>query len=397
MAVIKDRDFVIVGLQSWDIEIGSNCKNIALEISKNNRVLYVNGALNHSVFFRNYNEPYTKRRLKVLTGYKNNLHKIQKNLWNFHPRMILNSINWISNKSIHTFLNKNNNKRLAGEIALAIKKLDFKDVIIFNDNDYLNYLYLKDHLPHDKYVYYLRDNLSTQAYFKNHGQLEPLLLQKSDLVLTNSQYLEDYAKKYNTNTHFIGQGCDVDKFSKESLEGTPPDMIDIQRPIIGYAGALVSSRLDIPKIMQIAVELKNFNIVLVGPEDKDFKNSELHGLKNVFFLGSKDPGVIPDYINNFDVCINPQIVNEMTFGNYPRKIDEYLATGKPVVVTKTHAMDYFKDHVYMAESNEEYVQLVKKALQENSPERTAARRKFALSHSWENNVENIYKKILQTI
>ena len=36
------RDIVIIGIQAWDIEIGSNCKNIALELSKTNRVLYVN-------------------------------------------------------------------------------------------------------------------------------------------------------------------------------------------------------------------------------------------------------------------------------------------------------------------------------------------------------------------
>jgi hypothetical protein len=31
---IKNRDIVVIGIQPWDIEIGSNCKNIALEFSK---------------------------------------------------------------------------------------------------------------------------------------------------------------------------------------------------------------------------------------------------------------------------------------------------------------------------------------------------------------------------
>jgi hypothetical protein len=34
-------------------------------------------------------------------------------------------------------------------------------------------------------------------------------------------------------------------------------------------------------------------------------------------------------------------LNETTKGNYPRKIDEYLAMGKPVA-TKTIAMDILK-------------------------------------------------------
>ena len=36
--MIKNRDIVVFGIQAWDIEIGSNCKNIALEFAKNNRV-----------------------------------------------------------------------------------------------------------------------------------------------------------------------------------------------------------------------------------------------------------------------------------------------------------------------------------------------------------------------
>ena len=41
----KSRDIVVTGIQAWDIEIGSNCKNIAIEMSKKHRVLYVNPPL----------------------------------------------------------------------------------------------------------------------------------------------------------------------------------------------------------------------------------------------------------------------------------------------------------------------------------------------------------------
>ena len=40
--MITGRDFIITGLQPWNIAIGSNAKDIAREIAKNNRVLYVN-------------------------------------------------------------------------------------------------------------------------------------------------------------------------------------------------------------------------------------------------------------------------------------------------------------------------------------------------------------------
>jgi hypothetical protein len=41
--MIKGKDIVMV---SRDVEIGSNCKNIATEFAKYNRVIYVNNPLN---------------------------------------------------------------------------------------------------------------------------------------------------------------------------------------------------------------------------------------------------------------------------------------------------------------------------------------------------------------
>jgi teichuronic acid biosynthesis glycosyltransferase TuaH len=38
---MQNRDIIITGLQSWDLNLGSNAKNIALEFSRHNRVLYI--------------------------------------------------------------------------------------------------------------------------------------------------------------------------------------------------------------------------------------------------------------------------------------------------------------------------------------------------------------------
>ena len=126
-------------------------------------------------------------------------------------------------------------------------------------------------------------------------------------------------------------------------------------------------------------------------EDEAFRNSDLHTLPNVHFLGSKPPASLPSYLNCFDVAINPQILNDVTIGNYPRKIDEYLAMGKPAVATRTEAMSVFKDHVYLAASREEYLNLIERGLTENSLEKAAERERFARGHTWEANANEIYK------
>ena len=61
-----NRDFIFTSLQSWDIPIGSNAIDIAKEIAKDNRVLYVNSPLDIMTLLRNKPTPETKHRLSVL-------------------------------------------------------------------------------------------------------------------------------------------------------------------------------------------------------------------------------------------------------------------------------------------------------------------------------------------
>jgi glycosyltransferase involved in cell wall biosynthesis len=91
------------------------------------------------------------------------------------------------------------------------------------------------------------------------------------------------------------------------------------------------------------------------------------------------------------VCINPQVLNDLTVGNYPRKIDEYLAAGKPVVATETEATGIFADTIYTAKNHQEFLDAVEKSLQENPNEKRAARVEMAMSHSWEASIGELSK------
>lgn len=390
--MIKGRDFVFVGLQSWDIGIGSNCKNIAAEISKHNRVLYVSKPLDRISLIRNYADAKTKARIDVLKGEKPKVEKISDNLWNLYPKTILESINWIGSKSIYRYLNRINNRRLADQIQAALQELNFNNIIVFNDNDFISYHYLKEYLSPQLYIYYIRDNLTSQAYFKKRKELEEGQIKKAHAVATNSEYLRQYATRFNEKSFFVGQGCDIDSFLHLN-EKKPDDLHNIPKPIIGYTGLLSSTRLDIALMEYIADQLPASSMVLIGPEDQSFKTSSLHQKDNVFFLGSKKPEEIPSYIKYFDVCINPQVVNDMTIGNYPRKVDEYLIMGKPVIATRTLAMEYFESYTYLCNTPYEYIHKIQQALKEDYPEAQDQRKSFALSHTWTENVANIYQVI----
>jgi teichuronic acid biosynthesis glycosyltransferase TuaH len=242
------------------------------------------------------------------------------------------------------------------------------------------------------YIYYCRDFLQGYDYWKKHcSVLEPELIRKADLIVANSSYYAEYCASLNTNSFYIGQGCNFDLFDNNKLHPIPEDIKSLSSPVIGYVGALDSARLDDKIIELIAKAKPNWNISLVGPEDEFFEKSNLHQIPNVHFTGRKELQSLPDYIEAFDVCINPQLSNRITKGNYPLKIDEYLAMGKPVVATRTRAMKLFENHIYLADRPEDYTSLIEKALAEDSPEKKCARIAFAKSHTWENSMHELYK------
>lgn len=396
---IKNRDFIIVGQQPWDNPIGSNCINIAEEIAKNNRVLYVNPPVDRITLLRKRpDEKYIlDRRNDILSGKRKALQQELDKLWSFTPLKTIESINMLPDGGFYDWANKRNNKIYAKEINKAIKELGFEDYILFNDGDMFRSFYLKDYLSPQVSIYYTRDFFRAVDYWKKHGlRLEPELMRKSDLVTSNSLYLNQLAKEFNDNSHYIGQGCDFTLFDPEKIKDIPEDLKSIPEPRIGYVGALLNLRLDIELLVNIAKQKPDWQIVLVGPEDEHFENSELHQLSNVHFLGPKPMETLGSYLKGFTVAINPQKFNEVTVGNYPRKIDEYLAMGLPTVATLTETMKAFGDHVYLGETLEDYLKLIKKALGDKDPQLPGKRREFALEHSWENSVNDMYKAIINT-
>ncbi|MBT29633.1 MAG: glycosyl transferase family 1 [Thalassobius sp.] len=377
---------VITSLQSWYIDVGSNCKDIALELSKKNRVIFVNRAYDRITNIR-----ILLNKLDKKAG-RGSLEQINPNLWVYTPKVIFESVNWINNSTLYDFIGNVKGKKWSDEVLRVTKKLGFDDPTFIIDNDFLRGPFYAKYFKCKSLIYYLRDNLLSQPYFYKHGKrLEKRLMKSADFVFANSTYLCEYAKKDNPESYYIGQGFDKTYFSNiEKSEGL---LSGISKPIIGYVGNLTSIRIDVALLEYLASNNKEWNFVFVGPEDEVFKKSDLHSLSNVFFIGKVTPDKVPFYIKEFSVCINPQLLNEMTIGNYPRKIDEYLSVGEPVVALKTPGMEPFAEHVYLAENFTDFAVMIKKALEENSTELAEKRRKFAEEHTWENSVNKIFQTL----
>jgi len=391
-------NFIFVSLQRINTDRESTSTSLAKELAKSHNVLYVNPPIDRKAWWLKSDDKYINQQITDIKTGKAGLQRSADKLWILTPKHIIESINWIPFTPVFSLFNRLNNNRFAKEIKAAAEQAGFEDYIIVNDKDIFRSYYLKEILKPKLYVYLDRDYTLGFEYWRKHGSsLEPKLMKKSDLIVCNSLDFTKNAKRYNQNSFYIGNGCDLSIFDPDKEWEMPGELKVIQKPVIGYVGALNSQRLDINLMARIAKHLSNYSFVFIGPEDENFKASELHQISNIFFIEKKHTQIIPGYISYFDVCINPQLINEITIGNFPLKIIEYLAMGKPVVATVTNTMtEVFSEHCYLAVTAEEFVSAIDQALENDSELYQLERIRFSKNYSWEN-VSNIFINAIKKV
>jgi len=106
----------------------------------------------------------------------------------------------------------------------------------------------------------------------------------------------------------------------------------------------IDYRVDIEIIDLLGEVHPEWSIVLIGYS----RLGSLLSRNNFFFLGSRDKGELPNYLQCFDVSIIPYAVDEATKAMYPIKLHEYLAAGKPVASTNLPELKPFKDVIKIA-------------------------------------------------
>ncbi|HSC52247.1 MAG TPA: glycosyltransferase [Phnomibacter sp.] len=392
MEILSNRNIVILSLKPWDSEIGSSSKQYAKLFAKEHKVLFINRFIDRMSLIKYRNDPKIKTRNKSRKFGIGRLEEAESNLWVLNPTRVLESINKIGIPFLYDRLNKINGRRIAAEIREVCKEIGFESFVLFIENDFIRGQYLPDLLTESQLnIYYIRDYLPSQSYFKPHGKrIEPLLMRNADIVFSNSPQLRDYALQHNPKSFFLGQGCDFSIFKEEAFP-RPKALENIYTPIVGYAGTITNTRLDEALILYAAQQFPQWTFVLVGRALPDFFNSPLHAQPNVVFTGRVKLEEVAMYVSHFDVCINPQVRNSMTDGNYPLKIDEYLAYGKPVVALKTAAMqEIFSDYVHLADDAASFAKLIEAAyLEKDNVALQEARRKFARGHTWQACFENM--------
>src|SRR6185295_16176733 len=115
---------------------------------------------------------------------------------------------------------------------------------------------------------------------------------------------------------------------------------------------------------------------------------EIEALPNTHFLPPVPYAELPTYAAGFDVCVLPW-ETEQSFTSYGSaiKVREYLASGKPVVISPLPEYEPMRDVLRIARTRDDFFNLVDEALHDTDPAVAAARQASVASGTWDARAE----------
>ncbi|MEM9824594.1 MAG: glycosyltransferase, partial [Bacteroidota bacterium] len=239
------------------------------------------------------------------------------------------------------------------------------------------------------------DETTPQPYTARHGvYLVEAAIANADLTLVTSRELYRLKSPFTDQIEILNNAADIAIFKKAlDIDYPKPDVIkDIKGKIIGFIGNLDAIRVNYPLIQKTAVAHPEKTIVLVGPINNEiYREIGLDQMPNVIFTGGMPIEALPPYLRYFDCTIIPFHCNTLTKSIYPLKINEYLAAGKAVVATNfSPDIEGFKSQLFLANDEEEFVQLIDPAIAAHSETAIANRIATAKTNTWKARIEQFW-------
>lgn len=324
------------------------------------------------------------------------IEKIKPNL--YKVKLISNSMSTKKMFVYYGIIEPKDQSILVNSVKNLLQKANISKAVIKVDNPSWTFIVDKINLP----IIYdcIDDHGAFETNPENIESSEKNLIKKSSAVVIVSRGIAKKINKYrHPNSYIIENAGEYDHFAKASERNisVPKDLISINKPILGYCGA-ISEWFDVKLLEEIAKTFPSYAIVLIGNPDNPKVVELTQKYQNIHLLGEKNYQLLPGYYQRFNVCLIPFVINEVTKTLNPVKIYEYLATGKPVVTTNIPGLNQFNDFIYMSKDSEQFIQNIKKALSERDQQLFLKRQQFSKDNTWEKRaiqLESVMKQVLE--
>jgi glycosyltransferase involved in cell wall biosynthesis len=223
------------------------------------------------------------------------------------------------------------------------------------------------------------------------------LLARADLVYYSGRKLFDEETaarpEIKSKAKLLGQAVDFDHFASATARGwsAPEDIASLPRPRLGYFGQIDRWLLDQELIRYVSSKRPDWQWVLLGLKAARL---DVEDLPNVHHLGSRPYAEMPRYASQFDVCVLPWVTdNEWVSYGSPIKVREYLATGKPVVITAIYEYEPLDGILRISRSYDDFIAKVEQALGSQTEAERQARQQAVKGATWDARAEEVSRDI----
>lgn len=211
------------------------------------------------------------------------------------------------------------------------------------------------------------------------------------IVLTQTIVSYNEKKGFNPNVYIVPNAIDENVFLVKQNK-IPEDFNKLRKPVIGYIGGL-NYRLDYKLLESLAKRFAHCSLIFIGLNANNTPKAQLYNCENVIFVKGKPYDLIQSCLEYFDVCLIPFKVNRLTETESPIKLYDYLASGKPIVSTNIPGVSAFSSIVYIAKTEEDFLNKVDLAINENNSTLNAKRKEIARINTWNNRIYEILQMI----
>jgi len=385
--MLRDHDVVCLSITPWETTLPSSGHYLMREFARHNRVLFVDHPFTLKDCWTLRKDPGSRDRLQRTLGQAPVLRRVpdaEREIWVLTPPPILP--NGLPG-ALYDMGLAASAAWVGRSIRQAMDKLGMRHVLFWVSFDVPLGTRLVGKLGERMVVYHCFDEIAAQPYVSRHGtRLEPELMAKSEVVFTSSTTLQASRGAMHPHCHFVPNGVDFAHYAKALDPHTmvPHDLASIPGPIVGYLGNF-ESRIDFELLEQLAAARPDWSLVLIGPS-KGMYTQKLRALgryPNVHVLGPRPASQAPGYLKGFDAALIPFVQSEQTRAIYPLKLNEYLAAGRPVVMTPFAPLPEFEALCWVADGVYDTVRALEQALEAHRPEQVHARMELAKRNDWD--------------
>ncbi len=305
-------------------------------------------------------------------------------------------VNWLPQGKMYQLFNYYNTKIIHRTIRKLIKDFKIKKYLYLNSFNPYGPIVLPRSLKASLNIYQSVDDISQDDYTAKHGlRLEEEAIRRADVTLVTSKELWNLKSGLSSNIHILNNAADSSVFKKALEEKflRPKELEGKVGKVVGFVGNLDELRINYSLIKKAALHYKDVTFLLVGPLNNiQYMELGLVDIPNIIFTGGKHLHDLPQYLQYMDCALIPFLCNTLTKSIYPLKINEYLAAGKPIVTTNfSEDIQNFKEYVYLANSEEDFIHLIAKALEPQCETTIKNRVALAETNSWTARVEQFWK------